>query len=150
MKKVLLFCLSIVFACFGFVSTALSQDLSDLEIYKVICPETVSAGTALDVTVQISNSGSIPVTITRFAVALSGNPVNSLGGTGVWGPFPRNKTVNIPAFGGKQFTLRIMSSVPTSLKGKMAAVGVTILSDDPAEPNVPSDGGGCLVQVVAP
>jgi len=150
MKKLLTFCLSILIACFGLVSSTLAQNLKDLEIDKVICPETVTAGTALDVSVTVRNDGSAPITITRFAVALSGNPVNSLAGTGVWGPFPKNKTVNIPAYGSKQFTLRIISSVPTSLKGKIAGAGVTILSDDPSEPNRPQSGGGCLVQVVAP
>ena len=147
MKKLLLFCLSMLLACFGFVSSTLAQDLDDLELDKVICPNTVTAGTPLDVTVDVTNEGPTPITITRAAVVLSGNPVGSLGGTGVWGPFPRYKTVTVPAYGSKQFTLRIVNSVPSSLKGKIAAVGVTILSDDPNEPNIPSDGGGCLVIV---
>jgi hypothetical protein len=150
LKKLLLFCLSILIACFGLVSYTLAQNLKDLKIENVICPETVIAGTALDVTVGVNNKGPAPITITRFAAVLSGNPVNSLGGTGIWGPFPRNKSVTVPAYGSKQFTLRIVSSVPTSLKGKIAVAGVTILSDDPSEPNRPQSGGGCLVQVVAP
>ncbi len=147
MKKLLLFCLSMLLACFGFVSSTLAQGLDDLKIDKVICPTTVTVGTPLDVTVEVANEGPTPITITRSAVVLSGNPVGSLGGTGLWGPFPRNKTVNVPAYGSKQFTLRIVSSVPTSLKGKIAGAGVTILSDDPSEPNRPQSGGGCLVIV---
>jgi len=147
MKKLLLFCLSILIVCFGFVSSTLAQGLDDLKIDKVICPTTVTVGTPLDVTVEVANEGPTPITITRSAVVLSGNPVGSLGGTGLWGPFPRNKTVNVPAYGSKQFTLRIVSSVPTSLKGKIAGAGVTILSDDPSEPNRPQSGGGCLVIV---
>jgi hypothetical protein len=150
MKKLLPFCLSILIACLVLVSSTIAQNLKDLKIENVICPETVAAGTSLDVTVKVNNEGPAQITITRFGVALSGNPVNSLGGTGMWGPFPRTKTVTVPAYGSKQFTLRILSSVPTSLKGKMAAAGVTILSDDPSEPNRPQSGGGCLVQVVAP
>lgn len=146
MKKVLIFCLSILVAFFSFTSILFAQDLKNLEIAKVICPQTVNVGTPLDVTVTVENEGPA-ITITRFAVALSGNPVNSLGGTGVWGPFPRTKTVNIPAYGSKTFTLRIISTVPASLKGKIAGAGVTILSDDLEEPNVPQSGGGCLVQV---
>lgn len=147
MKKLLLFCLSILIVCFGLISSTLAQGLDDLKIDKVICPTTVTVGTPLDVTVEVANEGPTPITITRSAVVLSGNPVGSLGGTGVWGPFPRNKTVNVPAYGSKQFTLRIVSSVPTSLKGKIAGAGVTILSDDPSEPNRPQSGGGCLVIV---
>jgi hypothetical protein len=147
MKKLLPFCLSILIFCFGFVSSTLAQALDDLKIDKVICPTTVTVGTPLDVTVEVANEGPTPITITRSAVVLSGNPVGSLGGTGVWGPFPRNKTVNVPAYGSKQFTLRIVGSVPTSLKGKIAGAGVTILSDDPSEPNRPQSGGGCLVIV---
>lgn len=147
MKKLLLFCLLILIVCFGFVSSTLAQGLDDLKIDKVICPTTVTVGTPLDVTVEVANEGPTPITITRSAVVLSGNPVGSLGGTGLWGPFPRNKTVNVPAYGSKQFTLRIVSSVPTSLKGKIAGAGVTILSDDPSEPNRPQSGGGCLVIV---
>src|SRR4030043_2039759 len=126
MKKLLLFCLSVLLACFGFVSSTLAQDLDDLELNKVICPTTVTAGTPLDVTVEVANEGPTPITITREAVVLSGNPVGSLGGTGVWGPFPRYKTVTVPAYGSKQLTLRIVNSVPTSLKGKLSAAGVTI------------------------
>lgn len=147
MKKALIFCLLILFTCSGLVSIISAQGLDNLDIEKVVCPMTVSAGTPLDVTVTVKNEGPA-TTINRFAVALSGNPVNSLGGTGVWGPFVRNKTVNVPAYGTKTFTLRIVSSVPTSLKGKMAGAGVTLLSDDPEEPNKPQDGGGCMVQVV--
>jgi hypothetical protein len=148
MKKLLPFCLLTLIACFGLVSSTLAQDLKDLKIDKVICPITVTAGTALKVTVEVSNEGPTQITITRFGVALSGNPVNSLGGTGVWGPFLRSKSVTVPAMGGsEQFTLTIVSSVPTSLRGKIAVVGVTILSDDPSEPNKPQSGGGCLVQV---
>jgi hypothetical protein len=147
MKKLLLLCLSILLVCFSFVSTVLAQGLDNLELNKVICPVTVTAGTPLDVTVEVANEGPTPITITREAVVLSGNPVSSLGGTGVWGPFPRNVVKTISAYTSTSFTLRVVGSVPTSLKGKIAAVGVTILSDDPSEPNVPSDGGGCLVIV---
>jgi hypothetical protein len=148
MKKLLLLYLAILIVCFSFVSTVLAQDLDNLELNKVICPSTVTAGKRLVVTVEVANEGPTPITITREAVVLSGNPVSSLGGTGVWGPFPRKKTVTVPAYGAEQFTLKIVGSVPTSLKGKIAAVGVTILSDDTAEePNKPSDGGGCFVIV---
>ncbi|MFH1701808.1 MAG: hypothetical protein ABIB41_00065 [Nitrospirota bacterium] len=147
MKKLLPFCLLVLLACFGLISSTLAQGLDDLKIDNVICPNTVTAGTPLDVTVEVTNEGPTPITITRSAVVLSGNPVGSLGGTGVWGPFPRYKTVTVPAYGSKQFTLRIVGSVPTSLKGKIAGAGVTILSDDPSEPNRPQSGGGCLVIV---
>ena len=63
------------------------------------------------------------------------------------GPFPRSINVTVPAYGAKQFTLRIVSNVPTSLKGKIAAAGVSILSHDPDEPNEPADANGCLVIV---
>ncbi len=75
MKKLLLFCLSILLVCFGLVSSTLAQDLDDLKIDNVICPTTVTAGTPLDVTVKVTNEGSTPITITRSAVVLSGNPV---------------------------------------------------------------------------
>jgi hypothetical protein len=148
MKKFLIFCLLILITCFGLVSSTLAQDLDNLELNKVICPGTVTAGTRLDVTVEVANEGPTPITITREAVVLSGNPVSSLGGTGVWGPFPRNVVKTISAYSSTSFTLKVVGSVPTSLKGKIAAVGVSILSGDTAaEPNKPSDGGGCFVIV---
>lgn len=147
MKNVMIFCLSILFTCSGLVSIISAQDLDNLYIEKVACPMTVSVGTPLDVTVTVKNEGPA-TTINRFAVALSGNPLNSLGGIGVWGPFPRNKTVNVPAYGTKTFTLRIVSSVPTSLKNKFAVAGLSLIEDDPEEPNKLKAGGGCMVQVV--
>ncbi|MGQ9570808.1 MAG: hypothetical protein ACUVUQ_08210 [Thermodesulfovibrionales bacterium] len=111
---------------------------------------TVTAGNPLDVQVTVKNEGLSAITINRFAVVISGNPVASLGGIGVWGPFVRNKTVSVPAYRSKTFSLRIVNSVPTSLKCKIAGASVTILSNNPEEPNKPQSRHGCLVQVFSP
>ena len=70
MKKLLLFCLTILLACF--VSNALAKDLlDDLEIDQVVCPNNgfVTAGAPLDVTVKVINKGP-QLTLTRAAVVL--------------------------------------------------------------------------------
>lgn len=165
MKKVLLFCLSILIACFGFVSTALADietDMDYLKIEEVICPAKVKAGTSLLVTVYVENKGEDceptpvgrSVDVSRFMVGLAGNPVGSIGGTGYWGPFPRSisSPVSVPPCQTVRIdNVKIVDSVPSSLIGKMAGVALSLLSPANAViPNEPRSGGGCLVQVVAP
>ena len=160
MKKLLLVCLSILLACFSFVSTALAQDLDNLEIDRVICPANVKAGTSLVVTVYVKNEGEDDedctgptVEVKRFMVGLAGNPVGSIGGTGYWGPFPRSvPAVSVsPCQTVRIDNVKIVDKVPSSLIGKMAGVALSLLSPANADiPNEPRSGGGCLVQVVAP
>jgi len=159
MKKLLLFCLTILLACFGFVSTTLAQDLDYLKIDNVICPGTVKAGTSLVVTVYVENKGDDceptpvgpTVEVKRFMVGLAGNPVGSIGGTGYWGPFPRSiPAVSVPPCQTVLVgNVKILDKVPSSLIGKMAGVALSLLSPANADiPNEPRSGGGCLVQVV--
>lgn len=142
MKKLLLFCLTILLACSGVVSTTLAQDLKGLKVTDVVCPTEVTAGASFTVTVYVENDGPNTVTANYAMVGITGNPVSSLGGTGMWGPFRRLVNLSVPGYSNSSFTFNI--TVPTSLRGKMAAIGVTPISNDKNEPR---SGGGCLVYV---
>jgi predicted flavoprotein YhiN len=141
-KKLLPVCLSILLACFGFVSIALAQSLDNLEVKEVVCPTQVTAGASFTVTVYIENDGPNTVTADYAMVGVTGNPVSSLGGTGVWGPLRKLVNLSVGPYSNSSFTFDI--KVPTSLRGKMAAIGVTPISNDKNEPR---SGGVCIVYV---
>lgn len=155
MKRFLLLFLSFLFVCFGLVATASAQDGADVQ---VVCPTSVTAGTALTVTVTPYNyncTGS--VTFNRAMVALGGNSGGTLGGAGIWGPY--NKTLTawiIPAatcdgFGnvispgvGQTRSQKIIGVVPPALGGTVAMAMFSFLSSSGES----LSGGTCMVNVV--
>lgn len=151
MKKLLM-----VFA-FIFIAGIGTVYADDLDV-KVICPASVSSGQSLDVMVQPQNwdcKHSVDLTGQQIMKLLVGNSAGTLGGAGLWGPYPQN-IVNLvlPPANCRNgtpgtvdpFPVTIISEVPASLNGTMAFANVNVVFDATSE----IGGGGCLVTVVAP
>jgi hypothetical protein len=116
--------LSFVF-CLG-SGSALASDLR----IDVQCPQSVKGGAALDATVNISNDGDSAVTVGRALATFAGNTLSTVTGIGLFGPFSRPLNVTISAGGSTTQTVRIMDSVSTKLRGKVAIAMVTLTSAD--------------------
>lgn len=120
----------------------------DLEV-SIQCPENVTVGQALDVTItSIKNTDSQnSVTISRALAGFGGNMGNSMTGIGLFGPFSRAWTEIIlqpGATDGTSRQIRIIDKVPSSLAGKVAAATVVL-----TKRNYASLGGdSCGVNVV--
>lgn len=121
----------------------------------VTCPTSVTAGSQLSVTVNVKNwDCDSSVTINRFMMLLIGNSGGTLSSLGVWGPYSKwVTTTTLPiatCSGGTQtpgtapaFTPVIISTVPSSLSGKMAEVNIEVITSN----GKTLGGGGCVVSV---
>ena len=80
MKKYLL-----LFSLLFFASSAFAANIEG----ELVCPDAKQEGTKLVCSVQLANYGCSDVKITRSMVMFIGNSGNTLGGTGIWGPYVR-------------------------------------------------------------
>ena len=120
------------------------------------CPSTVHYGTGtttLNVTVTFTNYDCSPVTYQRYMAGLITNSDATLGGAGIYGPFPKNlttpiivpaatcSTTHLPGIVTK--IIPVTNAVP-NVTGKMGAVFVEFLT---AKGKSMGDGQ-CMVSIV--
>lgn len=117
----------------------------DLEV-NVFCPNSVNAGSALQVKVVAYNNGNTSVTLNRYAAGIVGNYNNILNTGRVYGPYAKtlgSRTIPTGGAGVTISSLAVISSVPTDIRGKMAMVVLDFINN-----NGQSLGGNtCLVNV---
>jgi hypothetical protein len=109
---------------------------SDLEV-TLTCPNTVKAGSLLNVKAVIKNNNcTSAVVFSRTYAGMTGNPGTTLSGYGIWGPVVRTLSAQVAILkatcneygdvvtpGIKTLTsVRVIDTVPGTLAGKLADV----------------------------
>ena len=76
-------------------------------------------------------------------VSLIGNAAQTLGGTGIYGPFNKNLSWSVPAYGCFTGGVKVLKLVPSELAGKIASVMFSLIDTH----GCVIKSAGCLVQV---
>ena len=147
MKKIFSILVLLVFA-FG-----VDAAFADVDI-ELSCPGSVTAGTALNVTVYLQNHDCQRQKVKRFMVGITGNYDRSLGGVGIWGPFKRDAGFYVPGAscgsqswvaGKRNRQIKVTGKMPLALKGTVAQVFVIAEVKDGVSTD--SEGEMCWVEV---
>jgi hypothetical protein len=116
------------FILFSIVFIGFNQAQAEVLEVDIACPDTVTVGSALEVTVvSILNTDLInSVVIEKALVGFGGNMGNSVSGIGLFGPY--NRTLNWNVGPGATIAdgrkIRIIDKVPAALAGKVAMATV--------------------------
>jgi len=103
----------------------------------------VAAGAAFSVSATVCNDGGSIVNLNRGMVGLIGNAAGTLGGAGIYGPYNKPLSWSVHAYDCVTKNVTVINSVPSALKGKIAAVMFSLITSKGC--TISSDG--CLVQV---
>jgi hypothetical protein len=116
------------FILFSIVFIGFNQAQAEVLEVDIACPDTVTVGSQLEVTVvSILNTDIInSVVIEKALVGFGGNMGNSVSGIGLFGPYSRTLNWNVGpgatiADGRK---IKIIDKVPAALAGKVAMATV--------------------------
>jgi hypothetical protein len=103
----------------------------------------VAAGAAFSASATVCNDGGSVVNLNRGMVGLIGNAAGTLGGAGIYGPYNKTLSWSVPAHDCVTKNVTVINSVPSALKGKIAAVMFSLITSKGC--TISSDG--CIVQV---
>ena len=143
MKKLLALSLLLLLVAFGVVTTASASSCS-LPIHVALtCPTSVAAGAGFSVSAYVCNESGSKVYLNRGMVGLIGNAAGTLGDAGIYGPFNRNLSWSVPAYGCITRSIIVLNPVPAALGGKIAAVMFSLFNAKGCV--IESDG--CLVEI---
>jgi hypothetical protein len=116
------------FILFSIVFIGFNQAQAEVLEVDISCPDTVTVGSQLEVTVvSILNTDIInSVVIEKALVGFGGNMGNSVSGIGLFGPYSRTLNWNVGP--GATITdgrkIKIIDKVPAALAGKVAMATV--------------------------